>query len=289
LYRSFATGALKRFRFARRRLGWQWARLRPEISCSIERGAVLTVPSDSRIARGLYDGFYERREREFLSRFLRPTDVFFDVGANVGLYSVLAATVIDRRGAVYSFEPNQLALGFLRRNMGRMSKCRSTIFGLALSDAIGELELSVPAQGFDAWATLGTVATLDGVAKSERVATTTLDALLERAEVEAPTVVKIDVEGWELRVLRGGSVALHGAEPPLLMVELCDRASEGAGSSTAELLDAIEAMGMKVFELGADARTLVPHERRDEYPYLNIFAATPGSDAARRIQEMLVT
>jgi FkbM family methyltransferase len=286
-YRARATSIRRKSRILKSRLNWRWARLWPEFTCRIERGAALTVPSNSQIARGLYEGFYEFRERAFLVSFLRPTDVFYDIGANVGLYSVIAATIIGPRGSVYSFEPNELSLRFLKRNMERISGCSSEVFGLALSDSNGELELSVPSEGYDAWATLGSISTLNTPVVKQRVATVTLDDLRARAGFVPPTVVKIDVEGWEVRVLRGAEGVLRGPNPPLLMVELCDRASEGAGSSTAELLAAIEDLGMELYELAEDSTGVVPLSRRDSYPYLNVFAATPGSSAGLRIREVL--
>lgn len=286
-YRAQSTSVRRHSRTLKSRLRWRWARLWPEFTCSIERGAALTVPSSSQIARGLYEGFYESRERAFLVSFLRPTDVFYDIGANVGLYSVLAATIIGSRGSVFSFEPNESSLRFLKKNMGRISSCRSEIFGLALSDSNGELELSVPSQGYDAWATLGSISTLSTPVVKQFVTTVTLDDLRARVGLLPPTVVKIDVEGWEARVLRGAEAVLRGSDPPLLMVELCDRACEGAGSSTAELIAAIEGLGMELYELTEDASAVVPLVRRDSYPYLNVFAATPGSSAGLRIREVL--
>lgn len=286
-YRARATSVRRKGGQLKARIGWNWARLWPELTCRIELGAALSVPSKSQIARGLYEGFYEGPERAFLLKYLRPADVFYDIGANVGLYSVLAATAIGSQGRVYAFEPNEESLHFLRRNLARIRGCRTQVFSLAVSDVEGTLELSVPTQGYDAWATLGAVTTVDTPVVRREIRAATLDGLHASEGLAAPTVVKIDVEGWELHVLDGAGTVLKSSDPPLLMVELCDRASEGAGSSTLELLSAIEALGMEVFELSKESPALVPLRRRDSYPYLNVFAAAPGSSAWRRVQEVL--
>jgi FkbM family methyltransferase len=285
-YRARASAIEWRSRRVASSVRWHLARLRPELTCRIEDGAELTVPSRSQIARGLYEGFYEARERRFLRGFLRPGDVFYDIGANVGLYSVLAATMVGSKGAVYCFEPNEASLHFLRRNMARVA-CRTGVFGVALSDGTEEeLELSVPAQGFDAWATLGSINTLDAVVTKRRVQASTLDAIQAQAGLAAPSAIKLDVEGWEARVLRGSASIWRSADPPMLMVELCDRASEGAGSSSQELLRLVEGFGLEVFELGRDRAAVVPLVRRERYPYVNVFAAKPGSTAWRRMREV---
>jgi len=285
-FRKVATRALLLGERLRARSRWRWAQLWPEINCTLESGSALTVPRSSKIARGLFEGFYESREREFFMSFLRPDDVFYDIGANVGLYSVLATAKLGAAGVIYSFEPNEAVLKFLRRNMQVHTGCEARIFGLALSDQPGELELSVPADGFDAWATLGQISTLDTCVTRRSVQVVTLDELQAREGLRRPSVVKLDVEGWESRVLRGATAVLGEPDAPMLMVELCDLASEGAGSSTAELLGLLDGLGFQMFELGNKPGTVVPLVRRDSYPYVNVFAAKPGSVAGKRLLEV---
>src|SRR5579871_3144648 len=83
----------------------------------LRAGVQLRVYPDSELCRLIYLGGYESIERDFVSRYLRPGDVFVDVGANVGLYTVLASKMVGDTGSVHSFEPCSKTFRRLEENV----------------------------------------------------------------------------------------------------------------------------------------------------------------------------
>jgi FkbM family methyltransferase len=159
----------------------------------------------------VYCGLHEFEDMSFVLHALRPEDLFVDVGANVGTYTVLAAGAVGCR--CMAFEPVRSVYEALLENV-RLNDLASRVE--ARNEGVGE--------------ELGTIAfttdldTINHVAvdadRSRAVATvpvTTLDAALRG---EAPAVVKIDVEGFEARVLTGGDLTLRSSGVLALLLEL---------------------------------------------------------------------
>jgi FkbM family methyltransferase len=146
---------------------------------------------------------YERSFRSAMLAQIRSGDCVWDVGANVGLYSGLFAEAVGPSGKVISFEPSQACVTLLRERVRDHDGGASwQIVPIALSDEDGEAWLSVagggtaPANHLASPGDTGTVP----------VRTARGDSLVAAGQ-DAPTVIKIDVEGFDGEVLDGlGSV-----------------------------------------------------------------------------------
>jgi FkbM family methyltransferase len=151
---------------------------------------------------------------------LRPGDVFFDVGANIGIYTMPAARRVGSDGAVYAFEPHVVNVASLLLNVGLNGVAdRVHVLSCALNDATGmfdfrysDLEVGTSMSQLDADVdAFGR--TLEPAAAEMKFATTA-DALVDQGAVRAPALVKIDVDGNELRVLRGMTGIMTGPDRP---------------------------------------------------------------------------
>jgi FkbM family methyltransferase len=138
-------------------------------------------------------GLEERTELEALDRLLKPGDVFVDCGANIGLWSLVAAPLVGYNGAVIAFEPNPVTAGRLREHASQAQVIE--VHEAALADRAGEVKLDP-----GLWHNVARVSSHGSVA----VPATTIDEQLTRP----PTGIKLDVEGHELAVLQGASRAL---------------------------------------------------------------------------------
>jgi FkbM family methyltransferase len=145
-----------------------------------------------------------QREMKIYSQFIRPGDLCFDVGANVGN---MTDAYVKMGGRVVCVEPQDRCMRILKRRFGRNSDVVLVQKGLA--ERTGEQELWI-CDDNDAIATMSTqwmaAVTSSGRlqfhwARRQRVQVTTLDALVR--EFGVPVLCKIDVEGFELRVLKG--------------------------------------------------------------------------------------
>lgn len=194
-------------RFAR----WQVrSRLRPEVVVPWIGPTRLLVRRGMAGATGnVYCGLHEFAEMAFVLHLLRSGDLFADVGANIGGYTVLAAGV--RRARVVAVEPGRRAQAALARNvaLNRLSDL-VRIAPVALGDAIGTLAFSTGHDATDHVSSRVTEA-------HERVPQTTADALFAD---EAPLAMKLDVEGYEAAVLAGGRAVLGAPGLRALIVEL---------------------------------------------------------------------
>ena len=154
----------------------------------------------------IYCGLHEFADMGFVLHVLRPDDVFLDVGANVGSYTVLASAVCGAK--TIAFEPDpQTAQHFLRNLAANAIEQRVDLHQTALGHEDGEVAFT---SGLD---------TVNRIAVHHAGATRTvplrkLDTVIEG---KSPTLMKLDVEGFEAAVLSGAKGTL--SQPSLLAVE----------------------------------------------------------------------
>jgi FkbM family methyltransferase len=161
-------------------------------------------------------GLTDVAELSFLMDVLGAGDVFVDVGANIGLYSAIAS----RAGAhVIAFEPSDRARAVLERNIAANGGSDSfRCLDCALANESGRLRFS---GNHDVGNHL--VGESDDVASSVEVEVRRLDDVLASMPDEpSPKVIKVDVEGWDLEVLRGAERTLRSAQPALLVEAWAD-------------------------------------------------------------------
>ena len=193
------------FRFA----AWQVrSRLQDEVLVDWVGGQRLAVQNGMTGATGnIYLGLHEFFDMMVPLHFLRQHDLFLDIGANVGTYTVLASGV--RKAKTYAFEPDPCTLGKLKRNLEiNRLKDRVQVYSCALGAARGEVAFTV---GLD---TTNRIATAND-AKTRTVRMETLDAIVADSH---PVMMKVDVEGAELHVLMGAEGLL--ADPSLKVIEM---------------------------------------------------------------------
>jgi FkbM family methyltransferase len=189
-------------------------------------------------------GFCEPAARAMRS-LLRPGDVMIDAGANIGLFTVLAAARVGSHGRVIACEPSTATMQLLRDNVARNGFGWVELQEVALAEQPGRLEMQVfePGSGFSSFAPAET-----SRASRIEVEVTTLDRvagpLLERTRL-----VKLDVEGAELRALRGAGALLERARPDFI-VELEPEHLDRQGSSLADVQELFRDAGYLGYAIG---------------------------------------
>jgi FkbM family methyltransferase len=161
-----------------------------------------------------------------LSELVRPGDVCVDVGAAAGLYTLTLSQLTGPTGQVHSVEPLSFAHPAWSRLLGAHDRPNVARHTLALSAEPGETTLSVPigrlgpvtGRSFLTWQTDGLGSNAEFRAHADvLVPVDTLDRLCQRAAPTRLDFVKIDVEGAELHVLRGGAHTIETFRPNLLL------------------------------------------------------------------------
>jgi FkbM family methyltransferase len=180
--------------------------MRLPIVAGVLRGRWWLAESRGKIARVLL-GTYEPEQTALFERWLRPGDTVLDVGAHVGYYTLVAATLVGGLGRVWAFEPNPANARFLREHV-RINKLEHVaIEQLAVSDREGTARF---ARGSGS----GTGHLDEGGALE--VPTVSLDGFCARHRV-APAAIKIDVEGAELAVLEGAGDVIRRHRPVIFL------------------------------------------------------------------------
>jgi FkbM family methyltransferase len=166
------------------------------------------------VDRDVYFLQYEYWESRLLRRIVRPGWTVVDVGANIGYYTLLFARLVGPSGCVYSFEPQASTYADLSRNISLNEPGNVRIFRLALSDSVGDAPLADTGERPHA-----THIASVGEASSERVPLITLDSFLAAESAPGLDLIKVDIEGYEMRFLLGAAETLARFRP-IVQLEL---------------------------------------------------------------------
>jgi FkbM family methyltransferase len=184
---------------------------------------------------------YELTELRLMQGFLAPGQTILDVGANVGYTTRFFAKQVGRSGRIHAFEPNPLIFPLLQKNVARFQNVE--VYNLGLSTADGEIPLFLAGNnhfvgGFSPDYAVRQLAY--GTKKSPDSVSAQVvqgDGFLRARGIERLDVVKIDVEGWELRVLSGLESIVSRSRTLVIFCELNPVAQECAGRPPGELVD----------------------------------------------------
>jgi FkbM family methyltransferase len=176
--------------------------------------------------RGFWLGFWEPDNLKLFASQLVPGSVVYDIGAHVGLYTLLSSKSIGSRGHVYSFEPLPRNVHYLRRHIKLNAISNCTVVEAAISDRAG-------CQRFDPTAH-DSAAHLSETGSVE-VATIALDEFFYGGSgARPPNTIKINAEGAETEVLLGGRRLIREFSPVIFLslhTEQATRECEGFLSS----------------------------------------------------------
>jgi FkbM family methyltransferase len=194
-------------------------------------------------------GIYEMPVQETLAQYLKPGDIFYDIGANVGFFTIVAAKLVGSLGKVYAFEPEAENIATLRHNAQINQFTHVSAIAKAVSRTTGQAEfLLANYSGGHTLATVGSRADARDVISIDVVS---IDDLLSQNEIESPTFVKIDVEGAEIDVLYGMTQTIKEYQP-IILYEVDDRNKEIMLSKREEIASFLRECGYEIKYL-ADA------------------------------------
>lgn len=196
------------------------------------------------------NGMFEPSECKFVMKFLKPGMVFFDVGANLGQYTLLAAQRVGREGQVHSFEPSTRMFTELKYNVeinGLSSIC--ILNKVALSKDEGTARLSVYEPGAEVYGSLGTQdwPINASVVGYEDVEVITLDKYIRAHNIRNVDLIKMDIEGAELLAIQGAYEFLRQSDGPTIVLEMADVNTDGFGYKAIETWDYLENIGYRMY------------------------------------------
>jgi FkbM family methyltransferase len=224
-------------------------------------GSRFKYPADSIIGFSLFTKTFETSELKFIQEKLRPGAIFIDVGANGGIYTLIAAKRVGPEGRVIAFEPDPRNVALLRENIALNKLTNVTVVAKAVSSAEGTGSLAISRDG----AMNSLAKTTHGgqqIEKWETVETTTLDQALREAGVSRVDVIKIDVEGAERMVLEGARETLANNRDAVILFEATDLAATSFNYTACDLLKMLLAQGFTISSF--DGATLAQMQNVDD-------------------------
>lgn len=236
-----------------RALAWQaYKRIgrRPLRIDFVDGFSVLAFP-DSGSASNIFYGnhYFDLDEMNLMRRVLRPGDGFVDGGANIGVYAMLAASLVGPGGRVVAFEPFPTHARRLRANAALNGFGQVELRQAALAGRSGRVSFVTNRDVSNRIQTR-----TDADADTIEVDCTTLDEAL--ADLPPFTIAKLDLEGSEIDALEGAGRLLGEANPALWIVEWNVGLIGKRGHSPAELTERLEGFGFRLVE--ARGNRLVP-------------------------------
>lgn len=226
------------------------------------------------------EGRWDPHVEACIHRILRPGQTAIDVGANLGYMTAVMARCVGPAGRVWAFEPVDETYELLELCRALNALDHVTPVRLALGATDGSIDITYDRRHSG----LATMHPERVGGELQKVPLRSLDALVAAGQVTRPALIKIDVEGHELDVLRGARATIADASPTIVF-EVNERAATAAGwtlADAAELLTSVSAYSFWLID-GDCERPLDPFSfrlERDERsdPHVDVLArpsATP--------------
>jgi FkbM family methyltransferase len=198
---------------------------------------------DDFVSREALRDSYETIESAFVSALLRPGDVFLDIGANIGWFTLLASTLIGESGHIHAFEPLRPTVGYLRRSVAVNGlQPMVTVHEFGLADVEGEFRLAWKKNSRNPGNSYLVDGERDGI-ETISIQLRTLDSL----RLDKVDFVKLDVEGAEPKVFAGGRNTFKKHRPIVMSELFPDQLKMVAGISPREFIAMFKSLDYQSF------------------------------------------
>lgn len=221
-------------------------------------------------------GEMERAEVNIWKRVLRQGDLVADVGANFGYWSLVGSTLVGKEGKILAFEPVPSTFSKLCEHIKLSRADNVDAVNMGLSDAKGHLEINLCIDDpFAGNSSAGKSKTAEW-GSSITCKKTRLDKFIESTN-RHPKLLKIDVEGCELLVLKGSEKILRSSSPPIISIEWNLATAESMGFHPKDLLRYLKPLGYS-FYLAGNAGLMPFKEKENDYEWIPMVWALPEKE-----------
>jgi FkbM family methyltransferase len=247
---------ISRYRLPRKSYQYIYKLLSPDgiVLRQIHENQMYIDTRDKGIAPSLLlTGMYEPFATKVFMQLVGPGMTVFDVGANIGYYTLLAARIVGESGSVYSFEPDPENYKILVKNIGLNRFVNVVPIQKALSNASGTQQMY---KDKDNWGMVSfSEKNVSLEANSYVTETTTLDNFIQ--QVSHVDIIKLDIEGAEGHVIAGGKklLSLHS---PVVLMEFIPTNLKNVGTSPPELLEKITQLGYLALMIDEREKATIP-------------------------------
>ncbi|MCX7593322.1 MAG: FkbM family methyltransferase [Fischerella sp.] len=203
---------------------------------------------------------YELSEQLLASKLVRSGMLVFDIGANIGDYSILFSKLVGCSGKVYSFEPASSTFKILQERLIKFQCNNVHVFKKAVFSKQTQIEFNEFPEQFSVWNSIGRPQMLDPhgsgqyipIVKTEVVETVTLDSFCKSHNISKIDYLKIDVEGAEIDVIQGGIELLKNKAIGFIQFEISQKMLEGLNWSAQPVFDILNENGYECHRINSD-------------------------------------
>lgn len=180
-------------------------------------------------------GEFEPVQTKLFLETLKEGNLVLDIGANVGYYTILASSIVGKKGIVYAFEPDPGNIALLQKNIALNNCTNVVVVEKALGDKNEESQLAID-PGNPGESKLATHSNKNTIS----IQTITLDSFVKKYNISHIDVIKIDIEGAELLALSGGKESLSKLKNSIIFSECNTKALKEFSKTPADLLAMLE-------------------------------------------------
>ncbi len=182
-------------------------------------GGEVLAPLNDYVGRAaFYVGDLDRKITWICNQIVRPGDTVLDIGANIGMVTLWLSKLVGENGKVHAFEPNPELQKMLEETFAHNSVANVCLHRTALGSEQGLLELRIPRvnAGAASLARNQSLSDCDVV----KVPVKPLSKIVAEEDIKSIRLIKIDVEGFEAEVFKGGQEVLSSIRPEAILFEL---------------------------------------------------------------------
>ena len=226
---------------------WTIRQLLPR-QIEIHGATVVLNPTDPVVSGALHFGVYEKAETRFFQSACRDGMTFLDVGANLGYYTALATRAVGPNGRVLAVEPDPDSFGYLEQTIAANAVGNVQAFPVAASDAPATLPLYISTDNRGDNRLYASGEDRPQVEVTARP----LDALLRENKIDKVDLIKIDVQGYEPKVIAGLRETITASPNLTLLTEFWPQGIDEAGENANDFLQTLRGLGLTLHELQPD-------------------------------------
>ena len=211
-------------------------------SINIGEGKLILNQSDVAVSGALALGMFEKQELKIFREQIRPGMTIVDIGANIGLYTLISGKRVGSSGKVFAFEPVQENFSFLQKNISANHLDNVIPLEMALAEEIGERIIYIAKDN------KGHHSLSDDSGKNEgvKITTDTLDNILKRYGSPKIDLIKMDIEGAEVLALEGMRETIKNNPRIKIFTEFYPAAIRRLKRDPVEFLKSFSSMGLKI-------------------------------------------
>lgn len=235
-------------------------------------GLTVAISPREQIAESIYMGDFEPEVMAYFLRTIKPGMVIFDVGANIGYFTTVLANLAGKDGAVHAFEPSLREFKSVSKTIKKNGQNNVVLNQTALSEKTGRVTMNIAkTENMAALNTMGNIthpAAHEGDFQKIEVPLDTIDNYVVNKDLKRLDLIKIDVEGAELMVLKGAEKTLKKYGPQIIC-EFSDLTTKGFGYQAKEIFEWLVQKGYRAYRINNQGDILI-EPGKEHYDYDNL-------------------